>query len=185
MADLPARPVGPFLEQLRQPIANITRPKVVLVAWGGTPADAAAALVRGGKYAEEYHFNVIETIASFCPVVRGALLYGKTDAGYVRRERCYDAAWWLLRHDCVTRADLDAARRAQRRMEPEIDEEYADAFKHEYGYPPDAVTLGREGDEFYRYPFTDVPAVEDRRVGRLPVGGPGRSLPGASGQPGS
>jgi hypothetical protein len=172
----PVRDPHGFLERLEQPIAPFEPPRVILVAWGGSTANAVAAMVRGGKHAQDWKYKIVATVVSVAGVMRRALLYDKAATGYLRREVEYGAAWYLLRHAAVTPADLDAARMAQRRTgdpvanDEDADAAYAAAFRREYGYAPNDVTLGRAADYAYAaYPFGDVPKVEDRKTGLVRV----------------
>lgn len=156
-----------YLRQLDLPSMPIQRPRVVLVAWGDSPANAAAAMVRGRHHADDYGYGVAEQFASYAPRMRDAILYRPTASGFERREMEYGAAWWLVRHSAVKPQDLQYARAALRRMGA-VEDAYTDAFVAEYGYLPDAVRLGREGPE-RPYPFPPRARVVDRRTGPVPV----------------
>lgn len=167
-----------YLSQIRQPISTFNRPRVVLIAWGSNPANAAAAMVRAERHAEEFGYGVLERFASYTAQMRDAILFGPTATGYERREVEYGAAWWLVRHSAVRPTDLEYARHAQRRMGA-VDDERADAFQAEYGYPAESVTLGRERLSERLYPFPARPRVIDRKTGLVAL--PERFRAGALG----
>lgn len=157
----PAAEYVSLLRQLSQPIVPFRRPLVVLVAWGNSPANAAAAMVRGRWHADEYGFRMNDMFVTHTPRVQDAILFAVTASRYERREVDYGAAWWLVHHSAVNPRDLENARILQRRM-GRVDE---------YAPPPNTVTLDREPPA-YAYPFSAQPRVTDRRLGLIPARGP-------------
>ncbi|WP_436776854.1 hypothetical protein [Yinghuangia sp. YIM S09857] len=59
---------------------------MILVAWGDTTVNAVAAMVRGGKLAEDCRYKTVAAVASVAGVMSRALLFDNIAAGYVRRE---------------------------------------------------------------------------------------------------
>jgi hypothetical protein len=160
---LPASRRAVLLSRISQPISMLEGPRVVLIAWGINPANCFAATERGRKHAEECGYRILHRVASYSPLMRDAILFGATAAGWERREVDYGAGWWLVHHSSVNPRDLEAAHVEQMRRGALKEE---DAFRAEYGYPPDAVRLSRdEGPP--RPPFPKESRVEDSRTGAV------------------